>query len=506
VTETAPISYLSDYLRVIKRRRIQILLFPLIGLFLVAILTMIQTPMYQGEALVLVQNPESPLLSNSTSAQSAIPDISTESTIVPSIPVAREAQRLTGIRVPVQTLLDHLGVNVVSDTNLLDISYRDAIPSHAARLANGFARGYIEVRKSQAVRQLRAAASAVQARIAELEGQLPGGGQPQGIAPGTILPLLRQRLADLELAASSVTGSQIIEPAQVPGHPASPARLKLALVAMLVGIVLGMAWAFLRDAVEDRLDEPAQIEQRVGLPVLASIPRFRRRTGADDDGLVTLRDSRSPAVDAYQMLAVAVEQLSAGQTGKTIMVASPVAGAGSTTVAANLAVALGQAGRQVVLVSADLRAPRVHVLFGTDNQAGLGDLLMNGAAATLQQTEVSGLKILDAGRADTNPAALLRNQTTSNLFRQLRAAVDFVIVDVPPVLYVPDATILAPIMDGALLVADARSRRGADLVQARDQLMRTGARVLGVVQNKVSSYRALGYKVSGAQAAFVQSG
>jgi capsular exopolysaccharide synthesis family protein len=205
-------------------------------------------------------------------------------------------------------------------------------------------------------------------------------------------------------------------------------------------------------------------------------------------------------VDAYQMLAVAVEHISADHSRRAFMVAGPEAGEGSTTIAANLAVALGQAGRQVVLVSADLRAPRLHLLFGTDNQDGLGNLLMNGSAAPLQQTEIAGLKILDAGRVEANPAALLRNKATASLFRQLRATVDFVIVDVPPVLSVPDATILAPLMDGAVLVADARSRRSAELVQARDQLMRTGARVLGVVQNRTASFRPSEYRVAASQA------
>jgi capsular exopolysaccharide synthesis family protein len=170
---------------------------------------------------------------------------------------------------------------------------------------------------------------------------------------------------------------------------------------------------------------------------------------------------------------------------KTILIASPSAGDGKTTVASNLAIALAQGGKRVLLLDADLRQPGQHDTFGVENHAGLVDLLAHelAPAEVAQKTLVQNLELIPAGPSPENPADLLNSPRFVELMDELADRHDHVVIDSPPVLAVTDARVIAASTDVTVLVlrADRADRRQSEA--ARDGLVGVGANLLGLVMN-----------------------
>ncbi|MBK6770473.1 MAG: CpsD/CapB family tyrosine-protein kinase [Ardenticatenales bacterium] len=199
--------------------------------------------------------------------------------------------------------------------------------------------------------------------------------------------------------------------------------------------------------------------------------------------LVTLADPESAAAEAFRALRTNLAFNRADRPLRSLLVTSPTAVEDGASVAANLAVATAHAGHRVVLVDGDLRRPAQHALFGLDNAVGLAQVLASesGEPLPLRPTDVPGLRVLTAGPPAAHPAALLDGPQTGALLARLGAEADIIILASPPVLAVSDAAVLAPLVDGVLLVlAAGRSRRDSTRA-AREALDRVGANVLGVV-------------------------
>jgi capsular exopolysaccharide synthesis family protein len=168
---------------------------------------------------------------------------------------------------------------------------------------------------------------------------------------------------------------------------------------------------------------------------------------------------------------------------------SPGVSEGKTSTLANLGVVFAQAGERVVLVSCDLRRPRIGQFFGLDEQVGLSGVLLD--QQTLEETvlPVPGfdrLSLLPAGPIPPNPAELLNSARARDIFTRLRDQYDLVLIDSPPVLPVTDAAILSQHADATLMLAAAGQTRRSDLHRAVEKLDQVGATILGIVLNKVS--------------------
>jgi capsular exopolysaccharide synthesis family protein len=184
-----------------------------------------------------------------------------------------------------------------------------------------------------------------------------------------------------------------------------------------------------------------------------------------------------------------------------LLVTSPTPQDGKSTVAANLAVILAQSGQKVALVEGDLRRPRVHKIIGVSNRRGISELFvqpkiyLNG---TLQETEIPGLLAVTSGPLPPNPAELLGSEKMFDILRMVREKADLVVIDSPPITAVTDAVVLAPRVDGVLLIVKPGTTKLVACKHAIQQLNRIGANILGVVLNDVqvkrSSYKYAYYK------------
>jgi non-specific protein-tyrosine kinase len=199
-----------------------------------------------------------------------------------------------------------------------------------------------------------------------------------------------------------------------------------------------------------------------------------------------LTDPQSPAAEAYRSLAANLQFSYADRQLQTIGVTSAAAGEGKSTTAANLAIALAEGGRRVIVIDADLRRPSLHTLFGVDRQEGLSNLLIGEQTQLpLIDTASPGVRLLTSGPVPANPLEVLASRRFDQALALARAQADFVLVDTAPAGALADAAVLAPRLDGMLLVVSA-GRTKRDLARrAREQLERVNANVLGVVMTDV---------------------
>ena len=278
---------------------------------------------------------------------------------------------------------------------------------------------------------------------------------------------------------------QVGSRAAVPVELASPHRAMNTALAGMVGGLLAVGAVFLFEYLDDKIRVPDDVDRHLGVKTLGTIGRL-----ASDEALVTLAEPFSPASEAFHILSTNVRCAGVGDSVRTLLVTGVGSAGGKTTTAANLAVALAQAGLAVTVVDADLRHPRQHRLFGLDAQGGLTQSLVEGGMdGRLQPSQVERLSILPAGEQVPNPPQLLSSQRLRDILDDLTRKADVVIVDSPPVLPVTDATILAQAGDGVLLVINAGEIAQDVAQQAAESLRQVGAKLIGVVLNKVSTRR-----------------
>jgi capsular exopolysaccharide synthesis family protein len=261
--------------------------------------------------------------------------------------------------------------------------------------------------------------------------------------------------------------------------------------------------ALVRAGTDPRLRGREDLAERLGRPVLGQIPKLgRRKRRAGERGRssrsrtspVVLDEPDSSAAEAYRALRTRLTRLAAQLDVTSIMVVSPGPGEGKTTTAANLAVALAESGRDVLLVSADLRRPRIHEFFGLPNRSGLSDLLADDpAAATGGSRQAASelwsvaphLWLLPSGPSPPQPSALLDSDAMRQFLKEQRHLFDYVLLDCPPAL-VTDSLALASLVDAVLVVADAKETERSAIERLRDELDQPGAKLLGSVLNRAS--------------------
>jgi capsular exopolysaccharide synthesis family protein len=203
--------------------------------------------------------------------------------------------------------------------------------------------------------------------------------------------------------------------------------------------------------------------------------------------LIMLADPLSPAAEAYRSLAANLQYAYADRQLQTIGITSAAAGEGKSTTAANLAVALAQGGRRVIVVDADLRRPEQHALFGLEaHQEGLANVLLGEYPhLPLQDTSAPGVRLLSSGSVSPDPMEALASRRFDHVLALARAQADFVLVDTPPAGALADAAVLAPRLEGMLLVVSAGRTKRDMARRAREQLERVNANLLGVVLTDV---------------------
>jgi capsular exopolysaccharide synthesis family protein len=314
------------------------------------------------------------------------------------------------------------------------------------------------------------------------------------IADAVINSLSRvvEDLAPQNAAGRPTVRATTVAPAEVPRSAASPDVPLNLLVGLVGGLLLGLAVAFVRDTLDNRVRDADVAAEVTAIPVVGAIPARNRRTAP---AMVVAADPQSPHAETFrhlrtnlQFLGVPSDAPGGARTGgQVVTVTSSLAAEGKSTVAANLAAALAETGVRVLLVDADLRRPALAELLGTEGAVGLTDVLIGRVqhADVVQEWGSNGLRFLASGPIPPNPSELLGSPAMSALFGQLRQEYDYVVLDTAPLLPVADATILSRVVDGTLVLANVTRVRRTQLADSLRALQQVNGRVLGLVLNQV---------------------
>jgi len=278
-----------------------------------------------------------------------------------------------------------------------------------------------------------------------------------------------------------------LEPPMLSAEPVEPRPLHNSAMGVAVGLILGTAFAVIREIADTSVRSDTRLAELAAAPVLACIPvdrRARRRAGP------LISDSRSPRAEALRQLRTNVQYADRGRPVKTLAVTSAVAGEGRSATACGLAILFAEAGQRVLIVDAELRRPRLAAFLGREGGAGLTTVLV-GAASLDQvlQPWGSGLWLLSSGQQPPNPSELLGSQRMADLLDELRGRFDMVILDSPPLLPVTDGAVVAARTDGALLIVRSRKTTTAQVTAAVRALRAVDAKLLGCVFNMVAAQR-----------------
>jgi len=308
------------------------------------------------------------------------------------------------------------------------------------------------------------------------------------------------RLKEANLTAGMQEPSvRIVDRAQVPQFRSYPPVTRNLAMGGVLGIGFGIGLVFLLDYLDNTLKTTEDVNRILQLPALGVIPALgtlnkRRLLGGNGASvtstaeLISDHPAESGYAEAYRSLRTSVLLSLADHKPKTILVTSPQPSEGKTTTAINIAIALAQTGVRVLVVDADMRRPRCHKALGVVNKQGLSTYLSAGGDLEKLILETSaGVYILPCGPPPPNPSELLTSGRMLSGLRDLEGKFDHIVIDSPPVATVSDGLILAKSVDGVVLVVQGNQTSRTVAMRARQMLVNVGAKVFGVVLNKVDA-------------------
>lgn len=427
---------LRDYLRVLRRGWLLIVLFVLVGVGASATYSLVLTPQYEAGTRVFV----------SADSAANVGELGAGNTYTQQI--VRSFVEVVGTAAVLEPVIDELDLDTTvgglasqvtasSDLNtvILNVTVQDPDPVQAADIAN-----------------------AVTASLVDVVGTLT----PQ-TAEGTT-----------PIAVNTV------QPATVPESPVSPrVPLNIAL-GLLVGLALGVGIAVLREVLDTRVRGERDIEQVLDVPLLGGVafdPKAKERP------LIVQVDPKSPRAEAFRTLRTNLQFLELGSTSRSFVITSSLQSEGKSTTTANLAITMRDSGQNVLIIDADLRRPKVHKYFGIEGAVGMTDVLLGrvNLEDAIQPWGPRELHVLPAGTIPPNPSELLGSAAMKQLIEVLSTRYDTILFDAPPLLPVTDAAILSKSASGAILVVAAGRVHKQQLAAAASALENVGARLLGAV-------------------------
>jgi capsular polysaccharide biosynthesis protein len=454
VAARSPAERLREYLRVARRR--WVVLATVTGIVAVVALgiSLTSAKKYDATAVLLLREvePVNSILGNSTSVSDPERESNTQIGLIKLDPVAEGVKEELDLKTSTSELLEQVSTEFQGNSDLVSITVRDEDPRLAAEIANGFATQYVTFRRETARASLEEAAELARNRLESLSPE-------DRVSTG---PQLEARLRELEIASSLQTGGvEVVRRASVPTSPAVPRPLLSTFIGLLVGFALAVLIVILLEFADRRIKDEDTAQELFELPLLARIPRPARAGRTSTARGDRLRE------EAFASLAANLLFLERGGHGSALLVTSPGAADGKTTVTLGLARALATLNKRVIAVEADLRQPRFSERLRLDSEPGFagvaaGAVDLDGALVEIDAEAMSpripgsagpSFTVLQAGPPLASPQMVLSRPTTGEIVTECRAHADFVLVDAPPVGVVHDAITLASFVDAVMLVA-----------------------------------------------------
>lgn len=529
---------LRDYLAVIRRRKLLIALVALVTVGVALAYSLLQTPVYQATTDVLIQQTASEnVLREDQGGQnpaSVQQQIQTEIEIIGSRMIEDAVRNELGY-------LPDVTIAARGETEVVTISAEDTSEAAAAEQANGYAEAYVAERRRTTTEDLLGAAGELQAELDTVDAEIAEADQEiaqlsdeiDALPPeerGELVAVRDQIEAEtdaarqtsaarrltigdqidrlqLEATLNETRGARIVSQAEAPTSPISPNPRRDGAIALVLGLLLGVGAAFLREYLDDTVRTKEDLEGVTGgLTTLGLIPSVEAWRDPKAAVLESVEHPKDSAAEAYRGVRTSLQFLGIEEDLRIIQFTSAGAGEGKTTTSSNMAVALAAAGRSVLLVDCDLRRPRLHQFFGLDNANGFTSVLLgekNLAESIIRIADIPRLAVLPSGPPPPAPSELLSSRAAKDQIQGLTELADYVIIDSPPLLPVADSVVLAGYADAVVLVANAKSTTKRSLHRAVELLHQVEAPVAGTVFNGVApqdtyAYGGYGYNPANA--------
>ncbi len=464
---------LRDYASVVWRRK-WIVIIPALLTTLVAIaLSVAQTPMYRASAEVLVKMPPNAYSLSSTG------DVLSPRMVENELQAANGSALKADVREVVGSE-PTLSVSVSEGSDVFTFTATSSDPDTAALAANTYAQTYIDQQRQILIDEYATRAEVVQEQLAAIE---------RGESDSTRQTEYEFELEDLAVSTelARTGGSELIDEATAPSQPYEPNTSRTAVLALVVGVLIGLGAAFLIDYLDTSIRDDDDLVRATGLPVLASVPLLPGKQLPDARHLTSRDQPSSPSAEAFRGLHTSLRFMALERPIRTLLVTSARPAEGKTTVATNLAYTAARSGDRVLLIDCDLRKPQAHLFFALPNEIGFTSVLLG--EATIRQVahlvkDADALAVVTAGPQPPNPSELLAGERTQESLERLSESVDLIVLDSPPVLPVSDPVVLAPLVDGVVVVASANSTDRRQLGKSIERLAQVDAPMLGTVLNR----------------------
>ena len=507
---------LGDYVAILRRRWIFVLLPVLVVPWAAFFLSASQPDQFVSEARVLLGD---------TAAQAAV-DAGSQSTAFRNRLLENELRLATGDAADAD-VARRFGVavddvptaTITAETDADIIVFRSTSPNPetAANVANAWADAYLDLKAEQTESSIDGAVAQLETKLSELQAERDDvrsdlGALEERLARATDATRNQAQLR-VDREASAISGTVTLIDAQIAATASSITNLTLSadlalgngpriigvatpaenrsnapvsrniVLGLVVGAILGAALALLRENLDTAVRTPQDLED-LGLVHLGSIPTAKN-TGERELALASLEDTEGPQAAAYQKVRSAIEFMSLEDELNSIVVTSANQGEGKTTAAANLATAMAQANKRTILLDCDLRRPRVHKVFRTKQTPGITNVVLD--SSTLAESAwpipalAESLVVVPSGALPPHPASFIASPAFASATKQLTSLGDFTVIDGPPLLPVADTLSLAHHVSGVLIVVDAGRTSRDDVERALASLTKAGARVIGAV-------------------------
>lgn len=450
---------------------------------------LVQAPTYSAEAVLSFRsaNADRGLLETSPQGVDPSTQAAANAELVDRPAVARRVQRELGTRMSLGELQEAVTGRAETQTDLVVVEAQAGTARMAARLANEFARQAVAVATEDERARYMAAADSLERRLRTE--------RPRGeLARGTF----EERIARLRALEDFAQPADVVRAAEVPGAPASPRPLLNTLLALLVGLTVGVVAAFLRDLLDRRVRDSSELEDLLDVPILAHVSdEALGRTPVDGKAGTEIP---APDLEAFRILRANLEFSSIDEPLCTIAVTSGLAEEGKSTVALSLAGVSAAAGQRTLLMECDLRRPAIAGRLGLDAGPGLTDHVVGRASredvlrtvrlaepgtasanGAYSSSEAPSFTLVTAGAEVPRPSDVLASQRFRDFLFEVAESYDTVVLDTAPVLPVVDTRELLPHVDSVLLCVRASQTTKTEAQAAKEVLERFRARPAGLV-------------------------
>ena len=432
---------LHDYLAIARKRWLSIVLITAVALASAIAASLAATPTYQAKSQVFVSvdtgGSTADLLQGSNYSQKQV--ISYTDLVTSPMVLQPVIDQLDLKLTPDQLASSVTAVNR-TDTVLIDITVTGTVPTMASDTAN-------------------AIAASLGTQVATLERPTNGG--------------------------AALVRISTVRKATPPTASTTPKTMRNIALGLALGVLMGYGLAVLREVLDTKVRTASDVRRVTPASVIGTVGYD---AGAPRHPLIVHTDPRSHRAESFRRLRTNLQFIDIADHPKTIVVTSSLPGEGKSTTAINLALALADAGERVLVVDADLRRPSVAEYMGLEGQVGLTTVLIGQAdlADVVQPWGDGHLHVLPSGAIPPNPSELLGSSSMVRLLEKLARAYDIVLIDTAPLLPVTDAAVLARLTGGTIVVVGAQAPNRQQLAAAMGALSSVGARVLGIVINRVA--------------------